>query len=115
MPRVGALADLADHLDRLAIRQRTEAGGVEGGLASAKADAYAGAARLVRAFALEGAVEVVGDEVSERAENQRKPPREYQIAGWKVKVNYVETDPEDQARRRATLLDVLAKSMMRPK
>lgn len=112
MSRVEALVDLADHLDLLASRQCTEAGGVEGGLAPAKAAAYADAARLVRAFALEGAVEVVGDELPERV---AKPPREYRIAGWKVRVNYVETDPEDQVRRQAILLSVLAKSMMRPK
>lgn len=90
-------------------------GGVERDLASAKANAYADAARLVRAFALEGEVEVVEDELPERAENQVKRSREYWMAGWKVRVNYMETDPEDQAQRRATVLDVLAKSMMRPK
>ena len=114
MSKVESLADLADHLDRLASRHRTEAGGVERDLASAKADAYADAARLVRAFALEGEVEVVEGELPERVENQLIRSREYQMGRWKVRVNYWETDPEDQARRQAALLDVFMKSMLRP-
>lgn len=114
MSKVDSLADLADHLDRLASRHRTKAGGVERDLASAKADAYADAALLVRAFALEGEVEVAEDELPERVENQVNRSREYWMDGWKVRVNYVETDPEDQARRQAALLDVLARSMLRP-
>lgn len=114
MSKVESLADLADHLDRLASRHRTKAGGVERDLASAKANAYADAARLVRAFALEGEVEVAEDELPERLENQLIRSREYQMGRWKVRVNYVDTDPEDQARRQAALLDVLARSMLRP-
>jgi hypothetical protein len=74
----------------------------------------ADAARLVRAFALEGEVEVAEDELPERVENQLIRSREYQMGRWKVRVNYWETDPEDQARRQAALLDVLARSMLRP-
>jgi hypothetical protein len=115
MSRIESLVDLAGHLDRLASRHRTEAGGVERDLASAKADAYADAARLVRALALTGEVEVVEDELPDRVESQLNRSEEYQMAGWKVRVDYVETDPDDQARRRETLLNLLVKSRMRPK
>ena len=114
MSRIEALVDLADHLDLLASRHRAKAGEVERDLASAKADAYADVARLVRAFALDGKVEVAEDELPERVENQLIRSREYQMGRWKVRVNYIETDPEDQARRQAILLDVFMKSMLRP-
>ena len=115
MSRIESFVDLAGHLDRLASRHRTEAGGVDRDLASAKADAYTDAARLVRAFALAGEVEVVENESPNSIESQLNRSEEYQMAGWKVRVTYVETDPDDQARRRETLLKLLAKSRMRPK
>jgi len=115
MMKIQTLEGLADHLDLLAEGQRTQAR-KRPAFAAGRSDAYAEAARLVRAFALEGTLEIAGDELAVTMEDRPTPGEEFRTtAGWKVKVNYVEIGPEEYARRMATLARILLQPRMKPK